>query len=290
MAIDLSAYPQPEIIETLDYEAILSEHVATFQDLWEIRRAANPDLPEYDVALLETDPVKIVLEAASYRDLMMRARINDAARANLVAFALNADLAHLAAFYGVEQLTGEDNISFRDRLLIEIRGRSTGGSFYWYQAAALRADVRIKAVVVYRERLFPVIHIAVLSKENGGIPDRAMLDAVTASVMSDRVRLVNDTIIVEAAVNATTDVEVDIWLLPNASTAIIDTLAAILRTAWTAESGVGFDLEPSWIEARLHVVGVKKVNCLLPLQAVIADPGVAIALGNIKLNFKGYDY
>lgn len=290
MAIDLSAYPQPEIIEALDYEAILSEHVATFQQIWEIKRALNPLMPEYDVGLLETDPVKIVLEAASYRELMLRARINLAAMANLVAFASGSDLDHLAAFYGVLRLTGEADVDFRDRLLIEIKGRSTGGSSYWYQAAALRADVRIKAAVVYRERLFPVIHIALLSKENGGIPDRVMLDAVSSMVMSDRVRLMNDTVVVEAAVNSTTNIEADIWLLPNFPTAIIDNLPAILRAAWTAESSVGFDLEPSWIEARLHVAGVKKVNCVSPTQAVIADPGVAIALGNIKLNFKGYDY
>lgn len=284
LAFDLSKLPAPEVIKTFSIEAILEERM---EDLRERLLAIGVD---YDVGGLETDLFKTVHLADTYREADLRAAINDSAKANLLALAVRSDLEHLAAFYGVERLLGEDDDGLRNRLLVEIKGRSTGGSSYWYQAAALRADVRIKAVVIYRERLLPVIHVAVLSKENGGIPDRAMLDAVVESVMSDRVRLVNDTIVVEAAVNTTTNVEADIWLLPNASLAIIDALPAALRTAWASESSVGFDLEPSWIESRLHAAGVKKVSCLLPTQTVVADPGVAIALGNIKLNFKGRDY
>ncbi|MDR6431305.1 baseplate J/gp47 family protein [Brucella pseudogrignonensis] len=281
MTINLENYPSPNVIEPISFEQILSEMQT---ELIRLFPAIEPTLA------LESALANKLLQVADYREMLVRARINDAAKANLLAFALGADLDHLATFYGVERLDTEGDEDFRARLLVEIKGRSTGGSSYWYQAAALRADVRIKAAVVYREALYPVIHIAILSKENGGIPDKAMLDAVTASVMSERVRLVNDTIIVEAAVNASTNVEADIWLLPNSSTAIVEILPDVLRGAWALEASVGFDLEPSWIEARLHVAGVKKVNCLLPVQAVIADPGVAIALGDIKLNFKGYDY
>ncbi|RBO90515.1 baseplate assembly protein [Pseudochrobactrum asaccharolyticum] len=290
MSLDLSNFPQPEVIETLDYNKIYAEEVEDFKARWEIVREKYPELPPYNVEMLETDPASILLGVDAYRDLMLRGRINSAAKANLVAFATGSDLDHLAAFYGVVRMTGETDDSFRDRLLIEIKGRSTGGSSYWYAAAARRADVRIKSVVVYRERVLPVIHIAVLSSENGGIPDQAMLDAVKAIVTSDQVRLVNDTIIVEAAVSSPTDIEADIWLLPNTTSAVIEALPGNLREAWANESGVGFDLEPSWVEARLHVPGVKRVRVITPADTVVADSGVAIALGEIKLNFKGYDY
>ncbi|MBX8827744.1 hypothetical protein HBA93_19245 [Ochrobactrum sp. SFR4] len=108
--------------------------------------------------------------------------------------------------------------------------------------------------------------------------------------MSDQVRLVNDTIVVEAAASTVTDIEADVWLLPNTTNAVIEAMPVTLRKAWADESSVGFDLEPSWIEARLHVVGVKRVKVIAPFLTVVADPGVAIALGEIKLNFKGYDY
>ncbi|MBX8803210.1 baseplate J protein [Ochrobactrum sp. MR28] len=290
MATDLSRLLPPEIIEELNFTKIYDEEVADFKLRWNLVREKFPELPPYDVELLASDPVNILLEVDAYRDLIIRARINSAAKANLVAFAVGADLDHLAAFYGVIRMANETDDSFRDRLLIEIKGRSTGGSKYWYAAAARRADVRIKAVVVYREKLFPVIHIAVLSHENGGIPDLAMLDAVKAVVMSDQVRLVNDTIVVEAAASTVTDIEADVWLLPNTTNAVIEAMPVTLRKAWADESSVGFDLEPSWIEARLHVVGVKRVKVIAPFLTVVADPGVAIALGEIKLNFKGYDY
>jgi phage-related baseplate assembly protein len=279
--INLTNIGQPEVIEAIDYENILVDLQTELIELF----------PEIEPVLqMESALANKLMQVASYREVLLRARINDAAKGNLLAFATGNDLNHLAVFYGVDRMEGEEDEDFRDRLHIEVKGRSTGGSAHWYAAAARRADVRVKSVVVYRERLLPIIHIAVLSKENGGIPDKQMLDAVEAVVMSDQVRLVNDTLIVEAAVSSSTDIEADIWLLPNATTAIIDILPETLRAAWFVEAGVGFDLEPSWVEARLHVTGVKRVRVITPQSTLIADHGVAISLGDIKLNFKGYDY
>ncbi|ELT51019.1 baseplate J/gp47 family protein [Brucella intermedia] len=290
MAMDLTALPPPDVIETLDYEAILALHIATFKQLWTVARQKDPTLPAYDVEILETDPVKIVLEATAYMELLLRARINDAARANLIAFALGGDLDQLAAFYDVIRLEGETDAAFRSRVVLAIQARSPAGGAYWYAAAARRASVRIRDVAVYREEFWPIIHIAILSHDNGGIPDQAMLDAVRAIVTSDEVRPLNDTVIVEAAVSAGTDIEANIWLLPSAPSTVMDSLEPALRKAWNEETGIGFDLIPSWIEARLHLPGVQRVQVLKPAQAVIVPPGTAIALGEIKLNFKGRDY
>lgn len=284
IAFDFSSLPPPEVIKTFYYETILAERM---DDLRQRLVAAGID---YNVGHLETDILKTVHLADSYREVGLRAAINDAAKANLLAFALRSDLDHLGAFYDVYRLFGETDEAFRSRLIIEIKGRSPGGSAYWYEAAARRADVRIRSVKVYREAFWPIIHIAVLSRENGGIPDQAMIDAVTAEVMSERVRLLNDTLIVDPAVATGTDVEADIWLLPDAAFGILDSLPEVLRQAWLIESEIGFDLEPSWIESRLHVSGVKRVNILSPTKSEIAPPGVAISLGTIKLNYSGRDY
>ncbi len=205
-------------------------------------------------------------------------------------FALGGDLEHLAFFYDVERLEGETDDALRDRTVLAIKARSPGGSEWWYAAAAKRADVRIRSVKPYREKFWPIIHIAVLSNENGGIPDQKMLDAVTTEVMSDRVRLLNDTLIIEPAVATGTDIEADIWLLPDAAFGLMDVLPEILRQAWKSEAAIGFDLEPSWIEARLHVSGVKRVQVRSPLESVIASEGVALTSGSIKLNFMGRDF
>lgn len=284
VAFDFSSLPPPEVIKTFYYETILAERM----DDLRLRLVAGGI--DYDVGHLETDILKTVHLADSYRESDLRAAINDAAKANLLAFALGSDLDHLAAFYDVYRLVGEKDEAFRSRIVIEIKGRSPGGSSYWYEAAARRADVRIRSAKAYREEFWPIIHITILSQESGGIPDQAMLDAVTAEVMSERVRLLNDTLIVDPAAAAGTDIEADVWLLPGAAFGILDVLPEILRQAWLIESEIGFDLEPSWIESRLHVSGVKRVKVLSPSQSEIALPSEAISLGNIKLNYRGRDY
>lgn len=284
MPIDLSNLTTPGVIETVSYVSILDEAIA---DLKQRFSAAGVS---YDVGNLETDPAKILLEVMSAREIVVRARINDAAKANLIAYATGSDLDHLAAFYDVTRLDGENDIQLRARTVLAIQARSPGGSAYWYKQAALRADTRIRDVVVYREEFWPIIHIAVLSQVNGGVPDQGMLDAVTAEVFSDNVRLLNDTLVVEAAVTQTIDIAADIWLLPNAGTTVFDGLEQTLRDAWLDETGVGFDLEISWIESRLHVDGVKKVVVTSPSASIINPEGTATALGTITLTNKGRDY
>ncbi|KAB2693874.1 baseplate J/gp47 family protein [Brucella intermedia] len=281
---DFSTLPPPEVIKTFYFEAILAERVADLR-----LRLADAGI-DYDVGHLETDILKVVHLADSMREVTLRTAINDAAMANLLAFALGGDLDHLAHFYDVERLDGETDNALRDRTVLAIKARSPGGSEWWYAAAAKRADVRIRSVKPYREKFWPIIHIAVLSSENDGIPDQRMLDAVTAEIMSDRVRLLNDTIVIEPAVASGTDIEADIWLLPDAAFGLMDVLPEILRQAWQAEAAIGFDLEPSWIEARLHVAGVKRVLLRSPSAPVIASEGVALTPGSIKLNYMGRDF
>ncbi|MBB5703606.1 phage-related baseplate assembly protein [Ochrobactrum daejeonense] len=283
-AFDFSTLPPPEVIRTFYFETILDERMT------DLRQRLSDAGIDYDVGHLETDILKVVHLADSMREVSLRAAINDAAKANLLAYALRGDLDHLAFFYDVERLEGETDDALRDRTVLAIKARSPGGSEWWYAAAAKRADVRIRSVKVYREEFWPIIHIAVLSSENGGIPDQPMLDAVTAEIMSDRVRLLNDTIVIEPAVASGTDIEADIWLLPDAAFGLMDVLPEILRQAWQSESSIGFDLEPSWIEARLHVSGVKRVVVRSPSAPVIASAGVALTPGSIKLNYMGRDY
>lgn len=281
MSNDLANIPQPAVIEVLSFEGVFADMQ---DDLVDRFPAVEP------VLQLESAITNKLMEVSAYRELMMRARINDAAKANLVAFANGSDLDHLAAFYDVARLSGEDDETFRARIILAIQARSPGGSAYWYQAAALRADVRIQSVAVFREEFFPIIHIAVLSRENDGIPDEAMLDAVNSLVQSDEVRLLNDTLIVEPAVTTGTEIEVNIWLLPSAPLSVVDNMEQGIRKSWKAEAGIGFDLVPSWIEARLHTPGVQRVEVVTPSNRVVATQGTAISLGEIKINYMGRDY
>jgi phage-related baseplate assembly protein len=285
MADLLQNLPDPDIIETISYETILAALMADAQNRFD---AAGID---YDVGNLETDPVKVVLEAAAFREVILRARINDAAKANLVLFATGSDLDHLAGFYDVVRLEGETDAALRSRTILAIQARSPGGSKYWYAVAARRADVRIRDVSVYREDFLPIIHVAVLSSENNGIPDQAMIDAVTAEVTSDEVRLINDKeIVVEAAVSQVVDISANVWLLPDAPSSVFAQLEQTLRSAWAAEAGIGFDLDISWLNARLHAFGVKRVEVAQPQASIAVPPSQAIALGTVTLVNMGRAY
>jgi len=94
---ELSRLPTPQLIEPLSFSAIFTALLTDFQHRY----------PDYS-ALLASDPAIKLLEVAAYRELLLRHRINEAARANLLAFAADSDLDHLGAFYGVtRRLAGE---------------------------------------------------------------------------------------------------------------------------------------------------------------------------------------
>lgn len=281
MSLDFSTLPAPAIIEALDFEAIVDALVA---DVIVRFAAAGVD---YDVGNLETDPVKIIFEAAAYREVLLRARINDAARANLLAFATGSDLDHLAGFYDVIRLTGETDEALRSRVVLAIQGRSPAGPEERYAFVARSADVRVKEVRVYRVDGGPNVRIALLASDNGGVPDAAMMAAVTAAVGAANVRVVSDVIEVLAATQVTSNIAARVWLLPDTPMAVFDGLEAALRAAWSAEGGIGFDLNPSWIAAKLHAVGVAKVEVTAPAASVVVDGNTAIAIGTVTLTFSG---
>lgn len=90
--IDLSLLDPPDLVETLDFEAAYQMKLAYFKRIY----------PDWSAAL-ESDPVVKLIELAAYDEIRLRARLNDAARATMLAYATGADLEHVAALMGVEK-------------------------------------------------------------------------------------------------------------------------------------------------------------------------------------------
>ncbi len=98
--IDLSRLPAPDVVEEIDFEAMLAERKAGLLSL-------VPDDRRADVAAaleLESEPITIVLQESVYREMYLRQRVNDAGRAVMLAFAMDGDLDQLAALLGVKRL------------------------------------------------------------------------------------------------------------------------------------------------------------------------------------------
>lgn len=143
-AVDLSKLPAPAVVEALEYEAVLADLIATTKVL----------MPDFVVR--ESDPAVKILEIVAYRELLLRQRVNDAARAVMVAYAEGDDLDNLGALMGVARLvlaaadedagtpaTMESDEDFRRRIVLAPEGYSVAGPEGAYIYHALSADARM---------------------------------------------------------------------------------------------------------------------------------------------------
>lgn len=275
---DIANLPPPAMVEELDFEAILATTVADLIDRFPAVAGT---------VALESEPARKLLEVDAFREVLLRARVNDAFRGTLLAYAAGADLDNLAAFYDVTRLTGETDARLRARVILAIAGRSTGGTAERYRFVAMSASVDVRDVFVWRGPLSPVVNVAVYSTAPGGVAGSGLLATVRDALNADDVRMVNDTIAVRSAVTQTVNVAAQVWLLPSAQMAVFDGLSDALRDAHQAESGLGFDLTRAWITARLMRAGVQRVVITAPAADVPVAEYEAAALGTINLTFMG---
>ena len=281
-AVNLAEIPAPEVVETLDYEAILAELTADT-----ITRA-----PELEDALaLESEPVTKALEEAAYRETVIRARINDAARAVMLAFATGADLRHLGALMGVaadviqeadpeadppleEILESDERLRARIQLAPEAYTvAGSRGSYTWH---AMAADPHVKDVYVWAPTpvgdLVGEVRVVVLSDETDGTPSNETLTAVTAALTAETVRPLTDRVYVEAATIVEYAVEADITTYEGPDSAVVLAAAAASAEAKVAAlHALGHDVTRSALFAALHVAGVQNVDLVSPAADVAID-------------------
>lgn len=281
---ELAALPPPRIIEEISYEARLAALRAKLIDIF----AQNG--VEYNVENLETDPLQILLQVAAYQDMMLRQRVNEAIRATFLAYAVGTDLDILAHWYDVSRLAGEDDIRLRNRIILAIRGRSTGGTEARYKSIAMESDIQVADVAVYTVGRDPTIRVAVFSTEPGGVASQPLLTKVNTALQSPDVRMVNDVILVESAAQQLVNISANIWLLPQASDGLIATAEARLRSAWTREMLLGRDVTRSFVVAQLQVDGVQRVELVSPSADIAVPFDQAAGLGLITLTKAGRAY
>jgi phage-related baseplate assembly protein len=182
VTLDLNELQSPEIIEELSFEEIL-------QQMKEKLVAIDQ---EY-TAFFGSDPVIKLMEVAAYRELLLRQRINRAAKANLLAFATGSDLDNLSLFYGITRKEGETDEELRARTHAKIVGWSSAGSREAYKFHALNSDSRVKEANADSPEP-GLVRISILSKENGGIVSQDLLEKVTAYMLREDIRMLTDTV------------------------------------------------------------------------------------------------
>ncbi|MGR7970593.1 baseplate assembly protein, partial [Escherichia coli] len=157
--IDLNQLPAPDVVEELDFESILAERKATLISLY-------PEDQQEAVArtlTLESEPLVKLLEENAYRELIWRQRVNEAARAVMLACAAGNDLDVIGANYNTTRLTitpaddstipptpavMESDTDYRLRIQQAFEGLSVAGSVGAYQYHGRSADGRVADISV----------------------------------------------------------------------------------------------------------------------------------------------
>ncbi|GJC04137.1 baseplate assembly protein [Aeromonas hydrophila] len=271
-AIDLSKLPPPDVVELLDFEAILAERKASLI-------ASYPADQQAAIAAtlaLESEPITKMLQENAYRELILRARINSASVANMVAWAKKADLDNLVANWNVERLVvqpGDDTATppiptimesddaLRERALLAWDALSVAGPREAYRYHARTAD----GAVMDAEPTSPspgVVDVYILAATGNGTPSAELLTKV-ATYLTDEDRVpLTDSVHVKAAQVLPYTLAIRLFIPaagPSAAAITAEAERRLLEVI-NPRRRIGVEVPRSLLDSALHVQGVTKVE------------------------------
>ncbi|MDH0894691.1 MULTISPECIES: baseplate J/gp47 family protein [unclassified Pseudomonas] len=269
----------PDIVEALDYERIL-------QARKEGLLAQYPEADRQavaDVLALESEPLTKLLQESAYRELLLRARINDAARANLIIYATGLDLDHIGELFGLPRLAGEQDPRYRERLLLRIAAMAGNGTREHYVLVALSASLAVRSAEVIQPAAGRVDVVLWLHE---GADGPATLAACWAAFDAPGAKMLGVTLGVRLALAKPVDVLAGIWREATAPTNLVAQLATSFRAQFAAQATLGRPIARSWITSALHAAGVAKVELNMPADIAIGADEFA-TLRSLQLTDRG---
>ncbi len=289
--LDLSQIPAPDIVETLDYEAILAEMLVDLQ-------ARDPLF----TALVESDPAYKILEVAAYREVVLRARINNATQACMLAYSTNTDLDNLAALLGTTRFvidegdpnaippippSYETDTELRTRTQLAFEGLSVAGPRGAYEYHALSADSDILDIDVFSPSP-GVVDVTVLSRTGDGTPAQPILDTVDTVLNSETIRPLTDLVNVAAPtiINYNITASLSIYTGPDQALVLQAAIDAV-NTYVIEHHKLGHDITISGLHAQLHQAGVHNVNLTAPAADIIVAHNEAAYCTGIDITIAG---
>lgn len=296
-SIDLSKLPAPEVIRTVDYEALLAEMKA------EIIRHM-PGLVAY--ISLESEPASQLLRVCAYYRMLDRLEFNDGARACMLALSTGTDLDGLAAFWGVGRLIvqeanasvkppireiRESDEAFRKRIQLSLEGHSTAGPRGSYIFWALSASGDVKDASVHSPKPGEVI-VTVLSHDGDGSPSNTLLNTVETALNDEDVRPLTDRVSVQATTIIPYQIEASLVLYEGPDASAVEVAARAALDAYiTTHHRLGHDITLSGLHAALHQPGVQNVRITRPASDIEVGPAEAAwcPKGAIDVSMGGRD-
>ena len=274
-AIDLSGLAPPNIIETLDYEEIVT--------------AMRDDLVERfpliaGVIDLESEPARKLIEAFAYRELRLRARINDAARAVLLASSYGTNLDHLGALFATARQAGESDHRFRRRIQLAPEAFSVAGPEGAYQYHALTMALWARDVSAVSPRP-GVVRLTVLREGSDPNPTLAEREVVRLHLKDEAIRPLTDVVEVMAPAIRRTRIVARLTLYPGPDAQLVRQRALAAVTTWVEKNRMlGMNLPRSALYAALHQEGVHSVDLVSPAEDLVLDVTEVYAVDAIEVS------
>lgn len=286
--VDLSRLPAPDVVEPLD-----------FADLRDVMLAdAAAFIPGFN-ALTPADPVYKLIEYFAYRELLLRARVNEGGAAVMLPFAAGADLDNLGALYGVErfilveadaeagiaeELESDDD--FRDRIVRTPETFSVAGPVAAYVNLARNADSDV-AFATCTEPAPGQVLVTVQSRTGTGAASAELIQSVLAYLSDEFRRPLGDQLIVQTAEILEFDITADIRTFAGPDPSLVLAVAQAQLETWLAENQrLGRDITEDGIHAQLRSEGVSKVT-LTGWQDIVCTDLQAAHATNVTLTHVG---
>ncbi|MBB3185770.1 phage-related baseplate assembly protein [Halomonas fontilapidosi] len=280
--INLSQLPAPTIVETLDFEAILAERRQALLDL-----VPASQRTEVEATLeRESEPLTKLLQENAYRELVWRQRVNEAAKAVMLAYSRGDDLDQLVSNFEVERLlidagdpdatppvppTYESDEDLRLRAQQAWEGLSVAGPRGAYVFHAISADGRVADATAISPSPAEAL-VTLLSTEGDGTASQDLIDVVDAALSAEDIRPVGDRLTVQSAAITPYTVDATLYVYPGPEQEpILEAAEAALATYITEQRRLGRDIRISAIHAALHVEGVQRVELAAPTADVVLD-------------------
>jgi phage-related baseplate assembly protein len=257
-----------DVVDSLSFDEILAEITAK--------------LPT-EITLLESDPAAKILEIVAFREMILRERINNAAKANLLAFAGGNDLDYLAEFYGVERQEGESDDSFRLRIKARIAAFSNAGSKEHYRFHTLSSSPHVKDALASSPDP-GVVKISILSDSEDGRASEELLETVKNYINRDDIKMLTDTVQVVSCNIIPLDVVVEIRA---SNTLALQAIRSNFIEKFNASKALGWSPSISWIIANLftndvtHIKVIQLAEDLPPAADAVIASDECVALNSV---------
>ena len=298
--IDLSQLPPPVVVEPLDFETLFAQRKAAFIAMY-------PEDEQEEIARtleLESEPITMLLEENCYRELLLRQRVNEAARAVMLAYSTDSDLDNLAVNFNVERLTiqeeddsvtppieavMESDADLRTRTQQAFEGLSVAGPTAAYEFWGRSADGRVADISAVSPTPASVT-ISVLSREGDGTASDDLLSVVAAALNNEEVRPVADRVTVQSAEIVPYQIDATLYIYPGPEAEPVRQASEQQLQAYiAAQNRLGRDIRLSAIYAALHVEGVQRVELAQPVADIVLSDYQASHCTEYTITVGGYD-